>query len=224
MIGTDTAFAAQMIQTVALERPQVEIGFDRGLPAPQYLRYADDMPARIMPARHSRMQNLLGEQSRMTHAAYLQAAIGTGGEPVPCAGVPAIEPPHGQQQWHYPPQGAPHADEQQVRPVATGDVLVWKRAICRLAQAAQAGAWQVLVSHPGPLSAGEPIEIGAAPQREQAIVAELWRDEVTLALGLARAHEAGEPVAAVRRFEVLAVRCWPGLAHHLELALAEVEM
>lgn len=198
---TDAAFAAMMIQQVALERPAVAVGFDSSLAAPAYCRYHDHLPARIMPARHSRLQNLLGEQSRMTHAAYLQAVPGPSGEPVPCAG-----------------------DGSAAEPVAVGDVLVWKIASCSLDAPAAAGAVTIIVSDPDGLSAGSLTEIGAVEMREQATVTALDGTEATLAGPLAHDHEAGAAVIAVRRFEVLAVRCWPGLAHHLELALAEVEM
>jgi hypothetical protein len=124
------------------------------------------------------------------------------------------------EQTHVSHQGYLSSDHD----VEVGDLLVWKIAETELSEAAAAGATAIIVASPTLFEAGQSIEVGTGTTREAALVAATSGENLTLAGDLVHAHDAGEKVVPVRQFEVLYVRRWPGVEHHLELALNEVEM
>lgn len=106
--------------------------------------------------------------------------------------------------------------------VEVGDLLVWKTAETKLSEDVEAGAAEIVVDAPTLFEAGQIVEIGTGESREQMLVVEASGETLTLAVDLEFDHDAGEEVAPVRRFETLYVRRWPGVEHHVELALIEV--
>ncbi len=106
--------------------------------------------------------------------------------------------------------------------VEIGDLLVWRTAETNLSEEAEAGAAEIIVDAPTLFEAGQIIEVGDGATREQMLVVEASGETLTLAVDLEFDHDAGEEVVPVRRFEVLYVRRWPGLDHHVELALNEI--
>ncbi len=188
----DPAFASLLDQSAALDRCIAEVGFEGGLAAPQYQRYVADLPARIMPARDRRYQSLLGEQTQVSHYGFVK----------------------------------PLADdlgmEAEATQIEVGDLLVWKVSETYLTEAVEAGATEVPVSEATLFAAGGLVEIGSDTAREQATVAETSAEALMLAAELQHDHAEQEPAVSIRRFEVLYVRSWPGLDHHVELALNEI--
>ena len=186
----DTAFASLLQQNAALDRCIADIGFEGGVAAPQYERYAAEIAAKIMPARDSRYQSILGEQTQVSHYGFV--------------GVPT-------------PAGSGSDCDIQV-----GDLLVWKVSEAYLTEDVQAGATEVPISDAALFEAGQLVEIGAGATREQATVAEVSADALILTTELQHDHAEQEAAVLVRRFQVLYVRSWPGIDHHLELALNEI--
>ena len=193
----DTAFASLLQQNAALDRCIADIGFEGGVAAPQYERYAAEIAAKIMPARDSRYQSILGEQTQVSHYGFV--------------GVPT-------------PAGSGSDCDIQV-----GDLLVWKVSEAYLTEDVQAGATEVPISDAALFEAGQLVEIGAGATSEQATVAEggyplqgSGCDALILTTELQHDHAEQEAAVLVRRFQVLYVRSWPGIDHHLELALNEI--
>jgi len=186
----DTAFASLLEQQAALDRCIAQVGFEGGVAAPQYERYATEIAAKIMPARDSRYQSLLGEQAQVSHYGFL--------------GVPT-------------PQSSGSGCD-----IHVGDLLVWKVADTYLTEDVQAGATQVPIYDAALFEVGQLVEIGTDATREQATIAEVSGNTLILTAGLQHDHAEQEAVLLVRRFEILYVRSWPGIDHHLELALNEI--
>jgi len=69
----DTAFVSLLDKTAALDRCTTEVGFEKGVLAPEYARYTDDIVVSIMPAKASRYQSILGEQTDISHHGYLRS-------------------------------------------------------------------------------------------------------------------------------------------------------
>jgi len=113
--------------------------------------------------------------------------------------------------------------------IQVGDLLVWKVSEAYLTEDVQAGATEVPISDAALFEAGQLVEIGAGATREQATVAEggyplqgSGCDALILTTELQHDHAEQEAAVLVRRFQVLYVRSWPGIDHHLELALNEI--
>jgi len=178
----DTAFASLLEQPAALDRCIAQVGFEGGVAAPQYDRYAADIAAKIMPARDSRYQSILGEQTQVSHSGFVQTGCD----------------------------------------IQVGDLLVWKVSEAYLTEDVQAGATQVPVHDAALFEVGQLVEIGVGATREQATIAEVSEGALILAAELQHDHAEQEAAVLVRRFEILYVRSWPGIDHHLELALNEI--
>ena len=190
----DTTFVSLLNSQAALDRCITGVGFEGGIAAPTYQRRFNDISVRIVPAAEGRYQSILGEQAQVSHVGFVLGDCG---------------------------MSSAHPDEV---PVSAGDVLVWKVETTHLTADVEAGAAEVPVYDPTVFEAGWLVELGEGAVREQATVEETSGESIILAAALEGAHIKGEPAILVRRFEVLHVRFWPGLEHHLELALQEIEL
>lgn len=106
--------------------------------------------------------------------------------------------------------------------IEPGDAIVWKAVATSIAEAVEAGAEEIPLADTGGFEAGETVEIGEGDQREDRTTVAVDGVSVELDEALERSHEENETVTMVRRFEVVEVRTWPGLDHHIEVGLLAV--
>lgn len=190
----DGAFKSLLTQDVALDRGVANVSSDGAVAAPKYERYVDETRARIMPLHESQYESVLGERGDLTHRAYLES----------------------------------------IHDVQQGDLMVWKTAKTSIMEEAEAGASEILVTEPTALHVGQTVEIGhviegeehveVSGEYETAIVAGVNVEIISLKKPLTEKHLELSPVTVVRRFEVVNVRRWPGMEHHIEAALKELRI
>ena len=104
--------------------------------------------------------------------------------------------------------------------IEPGDAIVWKVTGSVLSEAVAAGATDIALGDTSGFEADRTIEIGSGDEREQAVVAEVGATSITVHEPLQKAHESGESAVVVERFEVVELRAWPGLDHHVEVGLS----
>jgi uncharacterized protein YqfB (UPF0267 family) len=103
--------------------------------------------------------------------------------------------------------------------IQPGDAIVLKAAATALSDDIEAGMTEIPVVDASDFEAGEAVEIGDGEEREDATIVDVSAISVTVDEAVEVAHDEGETVTMVRRFEVVEVRSWPGLRHHVELML-----
>lgn len=96
------------------------------------------------------------------------------------------------------------ADRLVIRPVTTG-----------LSADVAAGATELPVADATGLIEGERVEVGADASLEEHVITGVSGNTVTLADEVTHAHQAGEPVRVMRRYEVMEVADEAGAGHHL---------
>ncbi len=108
--------------------------------------------------------------------------------------------------------------------IEPGDRVVLTVCESALSEAAETGDTELAVDDASGFSSGGRVEIGDAELRETTVITDVGAVGISVNEALKYAHEAGETVWMVRWFEVLDVRSWPDLKHHIELGLKAVEM
>lgn len=106
--------------------------------------------------------------------------------------------------------------------IEPGDAIVWKMIATNLAEATEVGATELVLADMSGFEAGGTVEIGEGDQREDRTIVDVDGVSIELDKALEKAHETDETVVMVRRFEVVEVRAWPGLDHHVELGLVMI--
>lgn len=107
---------------------------------------------------------------------------------------------------------APPAD------IRMGDRLVTRPVTTVLTADVEAGETELPVARTAGIRDGQSVQIGA----EEPTVMSVTAEAIVVTPGVASAHEEGEAVSVVERYEVLGVEDAAGMGHHLRLTATKL--